>query len=182
MLELHTARLDLQPLGTVHIPAFVVYRRDPDVARYQGWEPTYTTADAERLVASQPDGLGGPGEWLQVAIVERDTGTVCGDCAVRLDDLQPHTAEVGVTLAPAAQGRGIAREALGALVDWLFAEAGLHRVFAHADDRNATVHRLLEHLGFRLEGRLVDADWYKHEWTTLRIYARLAPESRPTRD
>ena len=33
-------------------------------------------------------------------------------------------------------------------------------------------------LGFRLEARLVDADWYKGEWTTLRIYARLADEAR----
>ncbi|WP_410962615.1 GNAT family N-acetyltransferase, partial [Salmonella sp. SAL4358] len=74
---------------------------------------------------------------------------------------QPATTEVGITLAPASQGRGIAREALGALITSLFEQRGMHRVLAHADDRNVAVHRLLEHLGMRCEARLVDADWFK---------------------
>jgi len=55
-------------------------------------------------------------------------------------------------------------------------EGGLHRVFAQADDRNHAVHRLLEHLGLRCEARLVEADWAKGEWTTLRVYAVLGRE------
>lgn len=176
MVQIGTPRLQLRPLDERDIPAFVAYRRDPEVARYQGWMPTYTSADAERLVAGQPDSLQ-PGEWLQIAIVDHATDELCGDCAVRLDDVQPKTAEVGITLAPAHQGRGIGREALGALVTWLLDEHDLHRVYAHADDRNLAVHRLLEALGFRLEGRLVDADWYKGEWTTLRIYGRLGSDA-----
>ena len=62
-----------------------------------------------------------------------------------------------MTLAPSSQGRGIATEALRALVAMLFGAHGMHRVFAQADDRNAPVHRLLERLGFRLEARLVEA-------------------------
>jgi RimJ/RimL family protein N-acetyltransferase len=60
-----------------------------------------------------------------------------------------------------------------AVIDWLFGGLGLHRVFAEADDRNHRVQRLLQRLGFRLEARLIDADWFKGEWTTLRIYALL---------
>lgn len=54
----------------------------------------------------------------------------------------------------------------------------MHRVFARADDRNTAVHRLLERLGFRREARLVEADWFKGEWTTLRVYAVLEREWR----
>ena len=68
------------------------------------------------------------------------------------------------------------REALGALIADLFTARGMHRVLAQADDRNTAVHRLLEHLGLRCEARLVDADWFKGEWTTLRIYAVLERE------
>jgi RimJ/RimL family protein N-acetyltransferase len=89
---------------------------------------------------------------------------------------QPATAEVGVTFAPAHQGTGLAREALAAVVGTLFADRGLHRVFAQADDRNVAVHRLLERLGFRCEARLVEADWFKGEWTTLRTYGLLRRE------
>jgi RimJ/RimL family protein N-acetyltransferase len=53
---------------------------------------------------------------------------------------------------------------------------GVLAVFAHADDRNTAVHRVLERLGFRCEARLVEAEWFKDEWTTLRIYAVLARE------
>ena len=182
MLELTTPRLVLRPLRESDIPAFVAYRRDPEVARFQGWEPTYSQADAEQLVAAQPPEPGRPDEWLQIAVVARATGALCGDCAVRVVSDQPETAEIGVTLAREHQGRGIAGEAIGAVLDWLFGELSLHRVFAQTDDRNVAVHRVLEHAGFRLEARLVDADWCKGEWTTVRIFARLANEARTARD
>ena len=140
-------------------------------------------ADAKSFLSSQRElAFGEPGEWLQLAIVHRGMGTVCGDCAVRVATDQPATAEVGVTLARANQGKGLATEALTALVTELFEQRGIHRVFAEADDRNVPVRRLLERLGFRCEGRLVEADWFKGEWSTLRIYAMLDREWRGHRN
>ena len=88
----------------------------------------------------------------------------------------PRTAEVGITLAREHQGRALAAEILRALVGALFEAHGMHRVIAHADDRNAPVHRLLERVGFRCEGRFVDADWFEGGWETLRLYAVLERE------
>jgi RimJ/RimL family protein N-acetyltransferase len=177
--EIVTERLVLRPLQPDHVEAFAAYRSNPDVARYQSWDTTYSRADAEQLVAAQEGlSLGEPGPWLQIAAVDRTTGALCGDCAVRVLTDQPATAEVGVTFAPATQGSGLATEALAALVSRLFEDHDMHRVFAQADDRNPAVHRLLERLGFRCEARLVQADWFKGEWTTLRIYACLRNEWR----
>ena len=177
MLEIVTERLVLRPLQVDDVPEFAAYRSDPDVARYQSWDTTYSPADAERLVASQEGvAFGAPGVWLQLAAVDRVSGALCGDCAVRMAPDQPQTAEVGVTFAPAQQGSGLATEALGAVVTRLFEQHGVHRVYAQADDRNVPVHRLLERLGFRCEARLVEADWFKGEWVTLRIYAILRDE------
>lgn len=78
-----------------------------------------------------------------------------------------------MTFAPEHQGSGLATEALAAVITSLFADHGMHRIYAETDDRNAPVHRLLERLGFRCEARLVEADWFKGEWTTLRVYAML---------
>jgi RimJ/RimL family protein N-acetyltransferase len=177
MKTILTERLELRLLRAEDVPAFAAYRSDPDVARYQSWDTTYSTAAGERLVAAQ-EGVefGVPGPWVQVAAVDRATGALCGDCAVRVATEQPRTAEVGVTLPPASQGRGIATEALGAVVTRLFEAHDIHRVYAEADDRNVPVHRLLERLGFRCEARLVEADWFKGEWTTLRTYAVLRSE------
>jgi RimJ/RimL family protein N-acetyltransferase len=179
-----TERLELRLLRTEDVPAFAAYRSHPDVARHQSWDSSYSVADGERLVAAQAHvDFGDPGPWVQVAAVDRVSGELCGDCAVRVLTDQPRTAEVGVTFAPATQGSGLATEALGAVVARLFEAHDLHRVYAEADDRNAPVHRLLERLGFRCEARLVEADWFKDEWTTLRTYALLRREweaaSRP---
>jgi RimJ/RimL family protein N-acetyltransferase len=175
--DILTERLVLRLLQPEDVAAFAAYRSHPDVARYQSWDTSYTAADGERLVAAQQGvDLGDPGPWVQVAAVERATGALCGDCAVRVDADQPRTAEVGVTFAPASQGSGLATEALGAVVTRLFEHHDIHRVHAETDDRNVAVHRLLERLGFRCEGRLVEADWFKGEWTTLRTYATLRRE------
>ena len=177
MRDIVTERLVLRLLQAEDVPAFAAYRSDPEVARYQSWDTSYTAADGERLVAAQQGvDFGDPGPWVQVAAVDRATGVLCGDCAVRVPTDQPRTAEVGVTLAPATQGSGLAREALGTLVTRLFEHHDIHRVYAEADDRNHAVHRLFERLGFRCEARLVDADWFKGEWTTLRVYAILRRE------
>ena len=49
-------------------------------------------------------------------------------------------------------------------------------MYAEADDRNVAVHRLFGRLGFRCEARLVEADWFKGEWSTLRVFAVLRRE------
>ena len=155
----------------------MAYRSAPEVARYQSWDTTYSLADAERFLASQQGVvLGQPGAWVQLAAVDRVSGELCGDCAVRVVPDQPATAELGVTLAPGHQGRGLASEALAAVIGRLFGEHGMHRIYAECDDRNRGVHQLFERLGFRREARLVEADWFKGEWTTLCVHALLRRE------
>jgi hypothetical protein len=76
-------------------------------------------------------------------------GRSTGDCAIRVLTDQPATAEIGFTLAPASQGRGIAAEAVTAVLKRLFEGHNIHRIYAQTDDRNLAAHRLLERLGFR---------------------------------
>jgi RimJ/RimL family protein N-acetyltransferase len=178
VVEIVTERLVLRPMREEDLPALVAYRRDPEVARYQTWSTDFSMADAEDMLAGvRKSELGrADDEWVNVAVADRIDGTVHGDCAVRVLANQRATAEVGVTFATASQGRGFAAEAMTALLDTLFANHGMHRVIAETDDRNPRVHRLFERLGFRCEGRLVDADWCKGEWVTLRLFAVLARE------
>ncbi len=113
---LRTERLEISPLAEADLGAFVAYRRDPDVARYQSWLLDYSLADARSLLAAQPGTtLPGPGAWLQLALRPLRTSlgsALIGDVAIGTDPVQPDTYELGVTLAPAHQGQGFAREAL----------------------------------------------------------------------
>ena len=172
----------LRPFEPGDLAGLVAYRSDPDVAAYQSWNAGYSISDAKRFLAEQRSlTFGQPGEWTQLAIADRADAALLGDCAAHVSGSQPSTAEIGITLARTSQGRGVAAEALRGMIAALFDDHGMHRVYAEADDRNEAVHRLLERLGLRFEGRLVEADWFKGEWTTLRIYALLAREWRARR-
>jgi RimJ/RimL family protein N-acetyltransferase len=176
-IVLTTDRVTITPLREDDIDEFVAYRRDPEVARYQSWGVDYSRTDAMNLIADQRDGqLPTPGGWLQLAVRETTTGDLLGDLALHRLEEQPDTFEVGVTLARSAQGRGVASEALTALLEFLFTREHAHRVVAYCDSRNDAVARLLTKLGFRRESTHVDADWFKGEWTTLHGYALLARE------
>ena len=173
-VEIYTPRLLLRRFREDDLEAFVAYRRDPDVARFQSWDTSYSIDDARAFFAQQLTlEPGQAGDWLQLAIEQRANGALCGDCGVQVLTEQPRTAELGITLASLYQKRGVGAEALAAIIRWLFGELNVHRVFANADDRNVRMQQLLERLGFRLEARFIDADWFKGEWTTLRVYALL---------
>lgn len=73
---------------------------------------------------------------------------------------QGDVSEIGYLLDPDAQGQGIAREAVSAVVAQLFAE-GQRRVYADVDPDATPSIALLQRLGFTLEGRL-RAEWHTH--------------------
>jgi aminoglycoside 6'-N-acetyltransferase len=178
-----TERLHLRPFEPGDLDAFVAYRSDPEVSRYQSWDSTFSLLDAQRFLRSQ-QGLefGRPGPWMQLAAVERQSGTLLGDCAVRVLKNQRATAEIGVTLAPGSQRRGIGSEAVTAVLRVLFEEHQIHRIYAQTDDRNVAAQRLLDRLGLRREARLVEADWCKGEWTTIRPTPSCAANGRRERE
>lgn len=176
-----TPRLRMRRFGPADLPTLVAYRSHPEVARYQSWSAEFSLADAEQFLrVDEATTLGTRGAWTQIALVPHDADVPCGDLALHVLDTQPDTqadtVELGVTLDPAHQGKGLAAEALRAMISWLFAHHGTHRVLAQADARNAPVRRLLQRVGLRQEAELREADWFKDEWTTLCIYAALARE------
>jgi ribosomal-protein-alanine N-acetyltransferase len=68
--------------------------------------------------------------------------------------------EIGYILARDHWGKGIAAEAVSAVIDQLFAE-GQRRIFADTDPENTASLALLDRLGFKREGYL-RAEWETH--------------------
>ena len=177
VLCLTTERLVIEPLGETDVAAFVAYRQDPDVARYQSWETSYDEAAASALVAAQAGtDMPTPDEWFQYAVRSADTRELLGDVAVRLIADQPNSYEIGFTLRPSAQGNGFATEAVRAMLSHLFGAANAHRVSASCDSRNGASARVLERAGLRQEARHHSADFFKGEWTTVDVFALLVAE------
>ena len=147
-----TARLVIDLLTVDDAPSVAAYRSDPDVARYQGWTVPYAVEQAAALAGSG-----------QLAL--REEGEVVGDAMVETVAGSPHAVEIGVTLAPAAQGRGLATEAVVALVDAAFA-GGRARAIAYVDVRNEPSQRLFDRAGFRREGCSTTATSPPTVWST----------------
>ena len=55
---------------------------------------------------------------------------------------------------------------------------GLHRIIARCDARNGASARVMERLGMRREGHLVENEFIKGEWTDELLYALLEQEWR----
>lgn len=148
--------------------AFQAYRSLPELGRYQGWSPM---ADAEALefineVHRAP--LFTPGQWIQLAIAEPDSDALVGDIGLFLSD-DGMSGEVGFTLHPSAQGRGVAGRAVREAVQLLFAATSVSRVLGITDERNVPSLRLLERIGFEfIENRRVV---FRGETCTERVYA-----------
>ena len=63
-----------------------------------------------------------------------------------------HACYVGYEIAEKAQGRGLMTEALGAAIEFAFADRNLHRIMANYLPENTRSARVLEKLGFHREG------------------------------
>ena len=145
-----TQRLSIEPLGIQDLAKFVAYRQDPDVARYQSWDVSYSDQQALDLLKSQQNvSIPSAGNWLQLAIHNQTTGELLGDLALHALDQEGLSFEIGFTLARVNQGKGFAREALSRLIQYLFAEVGAISVVANCDQRNSSAIRLLLSLGFK---------------------------------
>ena len=175
-LIIETERLRLRPFTEADLPAFLAYRNDEEVARYQGWNTPYTPEQAQEFLREQQKlQLKSPGEWRQLVIERKTDGQALGDCAFKLfrDEQQ---AEVGCTLARAYWGAGYAVEASRGLLQYLFSELKLHRVCANCDELNQPAAQTLEGLGLRREAHYIENLWFKGRWSSEYWYAILAGE------
>jgi RimJ/RimL family protein N-acetyltransferase len=144
-----TPRVSIEPLTMRDVDEFVRYRKDPEIARFQSWDTNYSAQHGVDLVQSQEGVvLPAPGNWLQLAIHDRETGELLGDLALHTIDTAELSFEIGFTLATKNQGNGIAREATRRLLDFLFDELGAISICASCDSRNSPSIALLLALGF----------------------------------
>jgi RimJ/RimL family protein N-acetyltransferase len=157
-------------------PALCAYRALPEVAIYQSWE-FFGPDDAAALIADQENrDPGVPGTWLQLAIVETATGHLIGDCGLHCLPTEPRQFELGITLAPAAQGRGHAAEAIDRLLPFLFRDQDAHRVSAVTDALNTPAAALFRRLGFRQEAHHVEHLTFKGRLCSELTFALLRRE------
>lgn len=158
-------RVTLRNLTAADLAAFQAYRGDPGVARYQGW--TAMTDDQARafLLAMSGVPLLTRGDWTQIAIADVE-GQLIGDMGLHQSD-DGASVELGITLARAAQGRGLATEAMRLAIALVWDHPEVTTIRTWADRRNiasvALCHRVgLTHLGVETTGDVEEEAFILH--------------------
>ncbi|MGI8609711.1 MAG: GNAT family N-acetyltransferase [Candidatus Dormibacteria bacterium] len=145
-------------------PLMAAWRNIPEVRRYQPLFPGVPASQLRRNLRRQSgfslEGQRGRGvTW----IIEAD-GNAAGWVSLRHVDWYAKSASVGFSIAPWAQGKGIARRGVALVLDLAFMPGRMQRVEADCDVENERSFHLMESLGFQREG-------------TMRAFARM-PEGR----
>lgn len=158
-LTIRTERLVLRPVEVTDAAAFLSWRSRPEVVRFMYQSP-WTPELAEQRLAVWSAGrtLDEAGDAIQFAVARREAPeALIGELMLKRGEGAAQ-AEIGWTMHPDAQGRGLATEAARALLAFAFDGFGFHRVFARVDAENLASVRLCQRLGMRCEAHLVEND------------------------
>lgn len=148
-----TQRLRLRPRSAEDAEALFAAMSDPALMTWWSRGPFTSVAELRETFASSS------ADWRSWAITRIGEDRAIGFVAAG-KGRQAGVSEIGYFLASEAQGHGLAREALTALITKLLSE-GQRRIFADCDPDNLRSIALLERLGFMREGRL-RGEWQTH--------------------
>jgi putative acetyltransferase len=139
--------LEIRPIGPDDVEAVWRISLQPGVIEATMALPSMRRAQRERRVEEMGDD--------QHTLVAERHGEVVGWGGLHVGPgRRRHTAEIGIGIAAAHQGKGIGTALLEALLDLADNWLGLRRVELQALTRNDGPRRLYERHGFEVEGRL----------------------------
>jgi RimJ/RimL family protein N-acetyltransferase len=155
MRTIRTARLRLVPVTVENAGTLWEVLQEPDLRDYQDL-PNLNRAQFLRAVGQRPTrfapGISGRFEWLVHSA--RGTSVPLGWVSLRVSDGDRTSGEIGYSVVRSFRGRGIATEAVAALIDEGFRCARLARIRAYCLAENLSSRAVLRHTGLRGEGTL----------------------------
>jgi aminoglycoside 6'-N-acetyltransferase len=175
--ELRTSRLRLRRSEPRDAEQISAYRSDPEVHEHQGWDrtdPDHVRLEIEEMLQRVPGGTGG---WVQFTVETLADDQLVGDVGLRVAEDEPGVVMIGYTMAPAAQGRGYATEAVAALVEYAFGTLDADIARAYADAANAPSVRVGEKVGLAVVERF-EGQHEGETWHGVRMERRRAPDPR----
>lgn len=163
-MPLESLRLTLEPLRVDHADEMAPLLADAELYTFTSADPP--TLDelraryARQVTGRSPDGIE---SWLNWIVRRRDDGRAVGFVQAAISPDPPPPAPVTAVLAWVLgirfQGQGYAREAAGALADWL-QSVGVQRLAAYIDAQHTASMGVAQALGLRptadrVEGEVV---------------------------
>jgi len=169
-------RIHLRPLRESDLEQFLIYRTDPEVCKYQGFD-VFTHQDAVDFIADQKDkDITLRNEWVQIGIAENETDKLIGDVAVKFMPEENRIVEIGCTITPIYQRGGYAKEAFQVLFKELFTNQNVNKIKGLIATQNISSIKMTESLGFTREGHLRQSYFEDGQWFDEYVYGLLKEE------
>ena len=170
---------ELKPLEPWRAKEFAAYLDDarPHLAPWLPWAKSINNeAGARRWLQRYADRQARDegriyGIWLADKMV--------GGTLFRVFDVEDGVCEIGVWLAPEAEGRGLISRAVGHMIDWAFGERGMSRIEWHCVPNNERSIAVARRLGMSRDGVLRSAFLYNGERLDVEVWSLLAADRRP---
>jgi len=97
---LTTARLELRPHEAGDVDDLLGFHADPEVTAHLPWPRRRTREEVEAFLAQhvRMDAARRPGEWVDLAVVEREAGIVIGSALLKRPASADGPTEVGYVI------------------------------------------------------------------------------------
>lgn len=159
---IYSERIYLADLDPDQSGALYGYRALTEIYQYQSWFPK-DISEAERFIMEHSvNSSGSAGKWKQYGIYVSETNELAGDCGYCI--LSENDAEIGFTISPGFQRKGLGTETVKSLIDHLFKKKGVEKVIAKTDPDNTRSIKLLEKTGFIKTAHLKKSVEIRGEW------------------
>lgn len=146
-------RVRLRQLADADAAMAMALSRDPYVPTVGTLPANATLEEALAWIERQrqrfTDGTG-----FSFSIVDLTSDRAVGSIGLWTEELGEGRAQAGYAVVPSHRGRGIASSALGALTDFAWSIARLHRVELYIEPWNVASIRTADRAGYRREGLL----------------------------
>ena len=113
---------------------------------------------------------------MGLAIELKSERRLIASIELRISDEANRTGDFGYVLDRNYWGHGYMTESARAVLNVVFNELKLHRVWATCNAQNRASHRVMEKLGMRREGLFLKNAMEKGEWRDTYLYVVLAEE------
>ena len=169
---LETKRLILRKITDDDASSILTYLSDEEVMRYYGLAPFSSIQDAldeiswYQTIEENKTGI----RW---GITLKESGLVIGSCGFH-NTVAPHfRTEIGFELSSEYWRKGIAAEAIEAIVDYVFGQMNFQRIEALIEPPNLSSQQVVEKLGFIREGLLRNYEFTNGKFDDLYMYSLL---------
>ncbi|MBE6572810.1 MAG: GNAT family N-acetyltransferase [Ruminococcaceae bacterium] len=177
--KIETERLILRHMRVSDASDMYEYACLPEVTRYLLWSP-HESLGYTRDFLSQIEEAYKKNEFHDFGIILKENRKFIGTCGFAELDMANFKGEVGYVLNPDYWGRGIACEAVNAVLRLGFDRMGLNRIEARYMLGNDRSRRVMERCGMQFEGIQRQAMFVKKGFCDIGICAILARDYAPT--